>query len=65
MIVMLGQPALEALKEIEPHSLVLNKNVAIFSKWNGQFVYPLYYPSPQAIKTGIRPFEQQRTDFKQ
>lgn len=31
MIVTLGKTALEALKEMEPHQLVLNKDVATFS----------------------------------
>jgi uracil-DNA glycosylase family 4 len=65
VIVTLGKTALEALKEIEPHQLVLNKDVATFSIWNGRFVYPLYHPSPQVINTKTRTFEQQRTDFKQ
>ncbi|WP_082677259.1 uracil-DNA glycosylase [Bacillus sp. FJAT-29937] len=65
IVVTLGKKALEALKEIEHHSLVLNQNVATYTKWNGRYVYPLYHPSPQVINTGKRTLQQQRTDFKQ
>lgn len=65
VIVTLGKKALEAIKEIENHQLVLNRDVATFTKWNNRWVYPLYHPSPQVINTGIRTLTQQTTDFKQ
>ncbi|MEK4244468.1 uracil-DNA glycosylase [Psychrobacillus sp. FSL K6-2684] len=65
VIVTLGKKALEAIKEIENHQLVLNHDVATFTKWNNRWVYPLYHPSPQVINTGVRTSTQQTTDFKQ
>jgi len=65
VVVPLGQKALEALKEIEHHQLILKQDVATYTEWNGRFIYPLYHPSPQVINTKIRTMQQQRTDFKQ
>ena len=65
VIVTLGVKALEALKEIENHQLVLNQDIATYTKWNNRWVYPLYHPSPQVINTSTRTMQQQRTDFMQ
>jgi len=65
IVVTLGKKALEAIKEIENHPLVLSKDVASYTRWNNRWVYPLYHPSPQVINTGTRTFEQQKTDFRQ
>ncbi|MCI1588976.1 uracil-DNA glycosylase [Heyndrickxia oleronia] len=65
VIVTLGKKALEALKSIENHQLILKEDVASYTKWNNRWVYPLYHPSPQVINTKTRTMEQQRTDFKQ
>jgi len=64
IIVPLGVKALESLKEIETHKLVLSKDVATYTKWNDRYLYPLYHPSPQVINTRTRTFEQQRQDFR-
>ncbi|WP_157950834.1 uracil-DNA glycosylase [Peribacillus acanthi] len=65
IVVTLGQKALEALKIIENHQLILNKDVASYTKWNNRWLYPLYHPSPKVIHTRIRNYEQQKIDFKQ
>lgn len=65
VIVTLGKKALEALKEIESHQLILNKDVGSYTKWNNRWIYPLYHPSPQVINSGSRTLAQQTTDFKQ
>lgn len=65
LIVTLGLKALEALKEIENHQLILKQNVASFTKWNNRWIYPVYHPSPKVISTGKRTFAQQTSDFKQ
>ncbi|GAA3328717.1 hypothetical protein GCM10020331_073820 [Ectobacillus funiculus] len=51
VIVTLGKKALEALKEIETHQLLLKEDVGTYTKWNNRWLYPLYHPSPQVINT--------------
>ncbi|MFB9759253.1 uracil-DNA glycosylase [Ectobacillus funiculus] len=65
VIVTLGKKALEALKEIETHQLLLKEDVGTYTKWNNRWLYPLYHPSPQVINTKIRTMSQQRIDFGQ
>lgn len=49
LIVTLGKKALESLKYIKHHSIVLKQQVAAPQKWNGYTVFPLYHPSPKAL----------------
>ncbi len=58
IIVTLGSVALEALKTIEYHQIILKSDAAQIFSWNGRILVPLYHPSPQVIASRRRMFEQ-------
>ena len=45
----LGAVALEAIKNIEPHSLSLKTDAGTVNDWHGRKLIPLYHPSPQVV----------------
>jgi uracil-DNA glycosylase family 4 len=61
-VVSLGRAALDALSVIEPHGLVLARDVATPALWNGRRLMPLYHPGPRALIR--RPFTQQVADYR-
>ncbi|HVE55868.1 MAG TPA: uracil-DNA glycosylase [Pyrinomonadaceae bacterium] len=63
IIVTLGTVALEALKTIEYHQIILKSDAARIFQWNGRKLVPLYHPSPQVIASRRRMHEQLE-DFK-
>jgi len=63
IIVTLGSVALEALKTIEYHQIILKSDAARIFSWNARFLVPLYHPSPQVIASRRRMHEQLE-DFK-
>lgn len=63
IIVTLGTVALEALKTIEYHQIILKSDAARIFRWNGRILVPLYHPSPQVIASRRRMHEQIE-DFK-
>ena len=63
IIVTLGSVALEALKTIEYHQIILKSDAAGIFRWNGRILVPLYHPSPQVIASRRRMHEQLE-DFK-
>jgi len=62
IIVTLGRVALESLKLIEYHELVLRINVGKIYKWYGCKLIPLYHPSMRVLVH--RSFNQQVMDYK-
>ncbi len=63
ILVTLGTVALEALKKIEVHDLIIKENVANVIIWNKIRLIPLYHPSPQVIASH-RNMKQQFADYK-
>lgn len=63
IIVTLGSVALEALKTIEYHQIILKSDAGGIFRWNWRLFIPLYHPSPQVIASHRRIFEQLE-DFK-
>jgi uracil-DNA glycosylase len=63
VIVTLGSVALEALKSIEYHQIILRSGAGCIFEWNGRFLVPLYHPSPQVIASHRR-LPAQIDDFK-
>lgn len=61
-VVTLGQKALDALRLIEPHEIVLKEHVASAVPWRGTKVVPLYHPSARAMAR--RPFQRQADDYR-
>jgi uracil-DNA glycosylase len=49
VIATLGSVALEALKSIEPHEMVLKTHAGTVHTWQGRHLIPLYHPSPQVV----------------
>src|SRR4051812_24822298 len=49
VILTLGSVALEALKSIEYHQIILRSGAGGIFRWNGRFLVPLYHPSPQVV----------------
>jgi len=62
IVVALGIVALDALRLIEPHDLVLARDVGRAVSWAGRTLVPLYHPSIQSTLT--RPHEQQLADWR-
>jgi len=58
IIVTLGSVALEALKTIEYHQIILKSDAAQIFSWNERILVPLYHPSPQVIASRRRMHEQ-------
>ena len=63
IIVTLGSVALEALKTIEYHQIILRTDAGQIFRWNSRRLVPLYHPSPQVIASHRR-MNQQLEDFK-
>ena len=49
VIATLGSFALEAIKLIGPHALILKSSAGTATQWNARTLVPLYHPSPQVI----------------
>ncbi len=62
VVVALGTVALDALRLIGPHDLVLARDVGRAVSWAGRTLVPLYHPSIQSTLT--RPHEQQLADWR-
>lgn len=58
VIVTLGTVALEALKTIEYHQIILKSDAAKIYGWNERILVPLYHPSPQVVASHRRLHEQ-------
>jgi len=63
IVVTLGSVALEALKTIEYHQIILKSGVAKIYEWNERILVPLYHPSPQTIASHRR-LHEQLADFR-
>jgi uracil-DNA glycosylase family 4 len=63
VIVTLGSVALEALKRIHYHDLVLREAIGMIHCWNGRLLVPLYHPSPQVLASHRRE-QQQLADYQ-
>ena len=63
VIVTLGSVALEALKTIEYHQIILRSGAGGIFRWNERFLVPLYHPSPQVVASHRR-MPAQIEDFK-
>jgi uracil-DNA glycosylase family 4 len=62
VVVALGAVALRALDQIEPHGLMLAKDVGRAISWHERWLVPLYHPGPRAQLW--RSFAQQVEDFR-
>ena len=58
VVITLGSVALEAIKTIQPHNLILKESVAQMHDWHGRVLVPLYHPSPQVLASHRREREQ-------
>jgi uracil-DNA glycosylase len=63
IIVTLGSVALEALKTIEYHQIILRMDAGKIFRWQTRRLVPLYHPSPQVVASHRRMTEQLE-DFK-
>jgi uracil-DNA glycosylase family 4 len=63
IVVTLGSVALEALKSIEYHQIILRSDAGRIFRWQTRWLVPLYHPSPQVIASHRRMHEQLK-DFK-
>ncbi len=63
IIVTLGSVALEALKTIEYHQIILRMDAGKIFRWQRRRLVPLYHPSPQVIASHRR-MPEQLEDFK-
>lgn len=61
-VVTLGTIALRSLDLIEPHALILSRDVGKCSQWFGRSLIPLYHPGSRARIH--RPVEMQQADFR-
>jgi DNA polymerase len=62
VVVTLGSIALEALKLIERHELILRENVGRVTSWFNRHLIPLYHPGPRALIH--RDIETQKRDYR-
>jgi uracil-DNA glycosylase family 4 len=60
VVITLGSVALEAIKTIQPHDLILKESAAQMHDWHGRVLVPLYHPSPQVLASHRREVEQLR-----
>lgn len=58
VIVTLGSVALEALKRIHYHELMLKTAVAQVHRWQDRALVPIYHPSPQVLASHRREADQ-------
>lgn len=63
VVVTLGSVALEALKRIQSHDLILKDAVGSIHEWNGRLLVPIYHPSPQVLASHRRE-QAQLQDYK-
>jgi uracil-DNA glycosylase family 4 len=63
IIITLGFVALEAIKTIHPHELILKESAAQMHDWHGRVLVPLYHPSPQVLASHRRE-QEQLADYK-
>ena len=63
IIVTLGSVALEALKSIEYHQIILRTDAGKIFRWQTRRLVPLYHPSPQVIASHRR-MPEQLADFQ-
>ena len=63
IIVTLGSVALDALKSIEYHQIILRSDAGKIFRWQTRRLVPLYHPSPQVIASHRR-LAEQLADFK-
>jgi uracil-DNA glycosylase len=63
VVVTLGSVALEALKRIRRHELVLKEAVGRVYDWDGRLLVPIYHPSPQVLASHRRE-QAQLQDYK-
>jgi len=63
VVVTLGSVALEALKRIQSHNLILKDAVGSIHEWNGRLLVPIYHPSPQVLASHRRE-QAQLQDYK-
>ncbi len=63
IIVTLGSVALEALKTIEYHQIILRTDAGKIFRWQTRRLVPLYHPSPQ-VAASHRRMHEQLEDFK-
>jgi DNA polymerase len=63
IIVTLGTVALEALKTIEYHQIILRTDAGKIFRWQARRLVPLYHPSPQVVASHRR-LREQLEDFK-
>lgn len=59
----LGAVALDAIKQIAPHTFRLKDHAAQILDWNGRILIPFYHPSPQVV-AAVRPLSVQTQDFQ-
>jgi uracil-DNA glycosylase family 4 len=62
-VVTLGTVALEAVGRVEPHDMILCRDVGMPKRWFGRWLLPLYHPGPRALIH--RPLDVQRSDYVQ
>ena len=60
VVITLGSVALEAIRTIQPHSLILKESAAKIHNWNGRVLVPIYHPSPQVLASHRREVQQLR-----
>jgi uracil-DNA glycosylase family 4 len=58
IVITLGSVALEAIRTIQPHSLILKESAAQIHEWNDRLLVPIYHPSPQVLASHRREQEQ-------
>ncbi len=58
IVITLGSVALEGIRAIQPHSLILKESAAKIHEWNGRVLLPIYHPSPQVLASHRREQEQ-------
>jgi len=63
VVVTLGSVALNALKAIKHHNLILKESAAKVQPWHDRVLVPIYHPSPQVLASHRRE-QQQLADYK-
>lgn len=60
-VVTLGIVALEAVAQVQPHGLVLRRDVGLPTPWLERWLVALYHPGPRALIH--RPLDVQKRDY--
>lgn len=63
VVVTLGSVALESLKSIKTHDLILKEAIGKMYEWDGRLLVPIYHPSPQVLASHRRE-QAQLQDYK-